>query len=169
MKHTNKYAIQALKNEYADYPRNEQHYNRQYRMIVDALEMVKDGNSPTVADLIGSFDVWEEAFKRKRDFIQASNYLKKGFNSNVENTIILNESGFEFLKELKKDYALKRYKPDHNRPRPNKGMTPDANNYRRELFTLKRVMTTRSIIKPIPITTREWVAVPLVTGLDNIN
>jgi hypothetical protein len=149
MKHTNKYAIQALKNEYADYPRNEQHYNRQYRMIVDAMEMVEDGNSPTVADLIGSFDVWEEAFKRKTDFINAN--------------------GFQFLKELKIDYALKRYKPDHNRRRPNKGITSQLNNYRRELFTLKRVMTTRSIIKPIPITTREWAAVPLAKGLDNIN
>jgi hypothetical protein len=136
MKHTNKYAIQALKNEYAYYPRNEQHYNRQYRMIVDALEMVKDGNSPTVADLIGSFNVWEEAFKRKTDFINAN--------------------GFEFLKELKKDYALSRYKPDHNRPRPNKGITPQLNRDKRELLINRLriysvdIHNRNSLIVPLP-------------------
>lgn len=151
MKHTNKYAIQALKNEYADYPRNEQHYNREYRMIVDALEMASGFN-----------------FLSIRDFEKAMNYLENSFNPNVENTIILSEDAYKLMKEYQKDIALKRYKPDHNRPRPNKGITAQSNKYRRELFTIKRVRLSNSIIIQYK-KVRDWIALPLATGLDNIN
>lgn len=37
--HNNKIAIDILTNEYSDYPRNDWHYNREYRMICNALNI----------------------------------------------------------------------------------------------------------------------------------
>jgi hypothetical protein len=37
MKHINEIAINILTNEYNDYPRNEQHYDREYRMLLTAI------------------------------------------------------------------------------------------------------------------------------------
>jgi hypothetical protein len=153
MKHTNKYAIQALKNEYADYPRNEWHYDRQYRMIVDALEMASGFKSLGI-----------------RDFEKAMDYLENSFNPNVENTIILSEDAYKLMKEYQRDIALNRYKPDHNRPRPNKGITPQCNHERRiGMYYYPRVDDYGLLVKPLPLAMNEWVAVPLATGLDNIN
>ena len=40
MKHTNKIAINILRNEYSDYRHNSWHYDRQYRMLVEAQNLV---------------------------------------------------------------------------------------------------------------------------------
>lgn len=37
MEHLNEIAIQVLKEEYSDYPRNAWHYDREYKMIIKAL------------------------------------------------------------------------------------------------------------------------------------
>lgn len=41
MEHTNKIAIDILKEEYSDYPENDWHYNRQYRMLVEAQSRIQ--------------------------------------------------------------------------------------------------------------------------------
>jgi hypothetical protein len=154
MKHTNKYAIQALKNEYADNSYNQQHYNRQYRKIVDALEMAEKANRLTIDDSskIVSFE---------------------GSPSMGKSALLLGESFKRLMRKVNnldnRIKAKQRYKPNHNRPRPNKGITPRSNKYRRELFCLKRVMTTKPIVNQTPITIWEYTAIPLSTGLDNLN
>lgn len=47
MKHTHPIAIHVLKNTYADYPRNEDHYDREYKMLVSAVEE-QDKQNPWV-------------------------------------------------------------------------------------------------------------------------
>jgi plasmid rolling circle replication initiator protein Rep len=48
-KHINKIAIGILKDEYSDYPENDWHYNREYRMLVKAQDKVKKLNIDNVS------------------------------------------------------------------------------------------------------------------------
>jgi len=48
MIHENKIAIKVLTNEFADYPRNAWHYDREYLMICEALRLSKL-HQPTVS------------------------------------------------------------------------------------------------------------------------
>jgi len=48
-KHINKIAIAILKEEYSDYPENDWHYNREYRMLVKAQNRVKKLNIDDVS------------------------------------------------------------------------------------------------------------------------
>jgi len=49
-KHINKIAIEILKEEYSDYPENDWHYNREYRMLVKAQNRVKKLNIDDVSN-----------------------------------------------------------------------------------------------------------------------
>ena len=44
MKHTHPTAIHVLKNTYADYPQNSDHYDREYKMLLFAIEEVNKQN-----------------------------------------------------------------------------------------------------------------------------
>lgn len=48
MDHTNEIAIELLKDEYADYPHNWWHYDREYNLMVKAMDSVKNLNGETV-------------------------------------------------------------------------------------------------------------------------
>ncbi len=50
MEHTNKIAIKVLKDNYSDYPRNAWHYDREYRMLVKAIEMSESMNNKVAVD-----------------------------------------------------------------------------------------------------------------------
>ena len=55
-KHINKIAIAILKEEYSDYPENDWHYNREYRMLVKAQNRVKKLNIDDVSNCLDSED-----------------------------------------------------------------------------------------------------------------
>jgi len=51
MIHENEIAIKVLTNEFADYPRNAWHYDREYLMICEALRLSKL-HQPTVSESV---------------------------------------------------------------------------------------------------------------------
>ena len=50
MKHTNKIAIEILTDEYADYPKNDLHYDREYKMIVKGYEKGSEDTAKAAVD-----------------------------------------------------------------------------------------------------------------------
>lgn len=51
MEHINKIAVNILKEEYSDYEYNTWHYDREYKMIVKAIEQVK--NNVALDNVVG--------------------------------------------------------------------------------------------------------------------
>jgi hypothetical protein len=56
MKHTNKIAKDILNNEFADYHCNSWHYDREYKMIVTAIELSKKDGGYSEKDMDNAYD-----------------------------------------------------------------------------------------------------------------
>jgi len=88
MEHTDKIAIKILKDRYHDYPANDWHYNEQYKMIVEGIEVSLSqlGKVPTLnpKDEYFIFDTINSTYEEINNLEEAKSYIEENFTDVME-------------------------------------------------------------------------------------
>lgn len=103
MEHTNKIAIQILKKQYSDYPENAWHYDDQYKMIVEEIELSSLGGEEKTLEEFEHEDFWRQLFKNSSN-CYADTRTSMYADGDTEGEVIQAITEDRFIDILKENY-----------------------------------------------------------------